>query len=305
MSVAILVGIAACLLFIAALALGVAAFGTPDFAKRIRPEAAPDAAEHKSGWLAYLKKSERLVRPLGGLIPRSTEEMSRQERRLANAGIRRKDGPLLLYGAKASLAILLLVGFASTRVLFSNPFLYVVLSVFFGALLPDLWINHRISTRNYAIQRALPNALDLAVVCVEAGMGLDQALMLISREMRAGAPELSEEFHLLTLEVNAGRKRTDALRNLANRTDNNDLKALVATLIQTDRFGTSIAQSLQVYSESMRSTLQMRAEEHAAKMGIKMLAPLVFFILPAMFIVILGPAVIAIVRELIPALTGK
>jgi tight adherence protein C len=304
MSIPILIAIAGFTLFIALLAFTYVIWGSPDLTGRMRPDAGPEG-KNKIWWRAHLRGFERLFKPLGELIPRSPEEMSRQERRLVRAGIRRKDGPMLLYGVKTSVAILLLVGFASTRMFWSNPLIFIMLSVLFGALLPDLWINYRVGARNNAIQRALPNAMDLAVVCVEAGMGLDQALMRIGQEIRIGYPDLSDELHLLTLEINAGRKRADALRNLANRTENSDLKALVATLVQTDRFGTSIAQSLRVYAEGMRAHQQLLAEEHAAKMGIKMLPPLVFFIMPALFIVILGPAVIGIVRDFIPMLTNK
>ncbi len=152
---------------------------------------------------------------------------------------------------------------------------------------------------------ALPDMLDLAVVCVEAGLGMDQSLLRIGQELNAMYPDLSEELNLYSLEVNAGRKRADALRNLGTRTDVDDLKSFVAVLIQTDRFGTSVAQSLRVFSETLRTKRRQRAEEHAAKMSIKMLPPLVFFIFPAILIVILGPAVIAIIRILLPGLSGR
>jgi len=199
----------------------------------------------------------------------------------------------------------LLLTFLLTRVLWSNPVLYVALSVLFGAMIPDLWLTYKINRRTDRIQLALPNALDLAVVCVEAGMGLDQALMRIGQEMKQGFPELSDELRVLSLEINAGRKRADALRNLGNRTGSQDLKSFVAVLIQTDRFGTSIAQSLRVFSETMRTTRRLRAEEHAAKMSVKIIPALVLFIFPAMVIVVLGPAIIAIIRELLPALAGQ
>jgi tight adherence protein C len=304
MNTVLLLALLGSLLFVASLLIGSALLGAPNLARRLG-RAVPQDHALKKGWRTYLKSSERMIRPLGELVPRSPGEMSRQERRLVRAGIRRKDGPVLLYGVKVLLAILILLGFIAFRLMWANPILYVVLSMFFGALLPDIWLTRRIAARNDRIQLALPNALDLTVVCVEAGMGLDQALMRIGREMSQGFPELSDELNILSLEINAGRKRADALRNLGDRTNNKDLKALVAALIQTDRFGTSIAQSLRVFSESMRTTRRLRAEEHAAKMSVKMLPPLVFFIFPAMFIVILGPAVIAVIRNLLPVLGGK
>ncbi len=260
------------------------------------------AEKWRFDWIRYIKRSEKVLKPLGDMIPRSPEEMSRQERRLAQAGIRRKDGPALLYGVKLVLAIILIVGGSLIPTARANPALLVLLPVLFGALIPDMWISRMIQNRKENIQRALPDALDLTVVCVEAGLGLDQSLARIGLELSSVYPALSDELQLYGLEVNAGRKRAEALRNLGTRTDVDDMKAFVAVLIQTDRFGTSVAQSLRVFSETMRTKRRQRAEEHAAKMNIKMIPPLVFFIFPAIFIVVMGPAIIAIIRYLIPGL---
>jgi len=303
-NIALLLAVLGSLLFVAALVLGYAILGLPNPTKRLRRETLAEDTP-RPGWRSYLKKSEQVIKPLGELIPRSPEEMTRQERRLVRAGFRRKDGAMLLNGLKVSLALAFIIVFVVTRVMWTNPIAYTILSVLLGALVPDLWVTHRIAVRNNRIQLALPNALDLTVVCVEAGLGIDQALMRIGHEMRRSAPELSDELHLLNLEINAGRKRVDALRNLGNRTDNKDLKSLVAVLIQTDRFGTSIAQSLRVFSETMRTTRRLRAEEHAAKMGIKMIPALFVFIFPAILVVVLGPAIIAIMRQLMPILSGR
>jgi tight adherence protein C len=140
------------------------------------------------------------------------------------------------------------------------------------------------------------------VVCVEAGLGLDQSMMRIGQELHGTHPDLSEELHLMSLEINAGKSRAEALRNLAARTAVEDLKSFVAVLIQTDRFGTSIADSLRVYSDSFRTKRRQRAEEHAAKMSIKMIPPLFLFILPATFCVVVGPAAIGISQGLLPFL---
>jgi tight adherence protein C len=147
--------------------------------------------------------------------------------------------------------------------------------------------------------------LDLLVICVEAGLGLDQALMKVSQDMRISHRELSEELQLVNMEMRIGKTRIDALRELARRTGLDDIKALVAMLIQTERFGTSIAQSLRVYSDDMRLKRRQRAEEMSAKTSVKMVPPLVFFIFPALMVVILGPAVITLIRQLMPALGGK
>jgi tight adherence protein C len=146
---------------------------------------------------------------------------------------------------------------------------------------------------------AVPDGLDLLVICVEAGLGLDNALLRVSQELQITHPELSEELQLVTAEMRLGKTRTDALRELARRTGLDDLKALVAMLVQTERFGTSIAQSLRVHSDDLRMKRRQRAEELAAKISVKMVPVLVFFIFPALMIVILGPAFIAIARQLL------
>jgi tight adherence protein C len=249
-----------------------------------------------------LTRSERVLKPLGEMIPRPAEDMSKQERRLAEAGFRRKDAAVLLYGSQVGLALALLAAFAVSGYLSSNLFLFLVLSIFLGALIPDAWVRNRIANRKDRLQLALPDALDLMVVCVEAGMGLDQAIVRIGQEIKVAHPELSDEFRLYNLEVNAGRARVSALRNLATRVNLDDIRSLVAVLIQTDRFGTSVAQSLRVFSESMRVKRRQRAEERAAKMAVKMTVPMVLFIFPVMFIVVIGPGVIRVIRDFFPTL---
>jgi tight adherence protein C len=231
--------------------------------------------------------------------------MSRQQRKLVQAGFRSKDAAVLFIGAQVGTALLLLAAFAASGRLLGNPLLYGVLSAFLGAALPDLWLNWAIRRRQERIQLALPDALDLQVVCVEAGLGLDQSLRRIAQELVGTHRELSEELQLLGLELNAGKARAEALRDLARRTEVEDLKSLVAVLIQTDRFGTGIADSLRVFSDSLRTKRRQRAEEFAAKMGVKMIPPLFLFILPATFVVVVGPAVVGIATALIPALSGR
>ena len=293
------------LLFIAFLGAGYAfSTRTLNLKKRVQPS----GVETKKGaldWHNYLESCERVFRSLGETLPRSLDEISRQEQRLAQAGIRRKDATVLFYGMQASLALSLLIGFALTGYLQSNLILYVVLSIFLGALLPDSWLRWQVGKRKDRIQRALPDALDLLGVCVEAGIGLDQALQRISQENRLSAPDLSDELNRLNLEINAGQTRAQALRNLGQRSGVEDLKALVGVLIQTDRFGTSIAQALRVFSDSMRTKRRQRAEEQAAKMAVKMIFPMVLFVFPSIFVVTCGPAVIAVAQNLLPLLSGQ
>ncbi|HXG92290.1 MAG TPA: type II secretion system F family protein [Blastocatellia bacterium] len=266
-----------------------------------------DTAEEKMkvSWRDYLKRTERVFKPLGEMIPRSPQELSRQGKRLMAAGIRHREGPRLFYGVKLCLAVAFICFFAANGFLTKNPLGSICMSVLFGAAVPDIWLNRKMRARKERIQLAIPDVLDLTVVCVEAGLGLDQSLMRIGQEIRRIHPDLSEELHLYNLEVNAGRSRAEALRNLAGRTEVDDLKSLTAVLIQTDRFGTSIAQSLRVFSDSLRTKRRQRAEERAAKTSIKMIPVLVFFIFPAIFIIVVFPAFIAVVRELLPKIGGQ
>jgi tight adherence protein C len=167
-----------------------------------------------------------------------------------------------------------------------------------GWLLPLYVLRRRTRKRSRAIQLSLPDMLDMMVVCVEAGLGLNQAMQRVAEELGTMAPELSEELQLTNLEIQTGTPREEALRNLAERTGSTDLKSLVGMLVQTDRFGTSIARALRVHSKTLRTKRRQRAEEQAAKTTIKLIFPLVLFIFPALMVVILVPAVLHIVRSL-------
>jgi tight adherence protein C len=158
----------------------------------------------------------------------------------------------------------------------------------------------RAKRRQKLIRKGLPNALDLMVVCVESGLGLDQAIVQVAQELQFAHPEISQEIGLMNLEMKAGSRRADALRNLADRTGVEEVKKLVAVLIQADRFGTSIAQSLRGHSEFMRVQTRQMAEEKAAKLGVKLVFPIFFCILPSLFVVTVGPVLVRIVRDLIP-----
>jgi len=158
--------------------------------------------------------------------------------------------------------------------------------------------------RQKQVQRGLANALDLMVVCVESGLGLDQAVMQVAKELEHAHPEISEELAIVNLELKAGKRRAEALRNLADRTAVEDLKKLVAVLIQADRFGTGVAQSLRAHADYMRIQARQVAEEKAAKLGVKLVFPIFFCILPSLFVVSVGPVVMKIMRELIPMMNN-
>jgi tight adherence protein C len=254
----------------------------------------------------------RIVGSLGKrIMPKSEGELSHLRKTFLKAGYRRENTPVIFFGIKAFLAILLPVIFFFIKTSFMktmtslNFMLFAVMLALIGFYLPDLWLRLRIARRKEEITKGFPDALDLMVVCVEAGTGLDAAINRVGEEMRLSNKVLSEEFRLLSLELRAGKPRGEALRNLALRTDIEDVNSLMTLLIQTEKFGTSIAQALRVYSDSMRTKRQQKAEELAAKLPVKLVFPLVLFIFPSLFVVIVGPAVIRIVRMLFPILRGQ
>ncbi|MDF0675596.1 MAG: type II secretion system F family protein [Nitrospira sp.] len=242
--------------------------------------------------------------------PSDAEETKATRRLLVTAGYRSRKTPVFFIGSKLLLAVVLVVlftmipvkilGFPSTTTLL---FYYVCLAAC-GYYAPLIWLKRVIADRQDALQRAIPDALDLMVVCVEAGLGLDQAIARVGAEVSQAHPALGDELNILSQELRTGVQRQAALRNLAHRTDLEEVRNLVALLVQTDRFGTSIGQALRVHADSMRTKRRLKAEELAAKLPVKLLFPLIFFIFPSMFIVTIGPACIRMVRVLFPALAG-
>lgn len=243
--------------------------------------------------------------------PSKVEEARATRRQLITAGYRSGKAPVFFAGAKLFLAVLMtaLIALVPVKLLgfptFSNLVFYYVLAATCGYYAPVVWLRKAIATRKDALQRAIPDALDLMVVCVEAGLGLDQAITRVGEEVKRTHPALSDELNLLAMELRTGVSRQEALRNFAHRTDLEEARNLVALLVQTDRFGTSIGQALRVHADAMRSTRRLRAEELAAKLPVKLLFPLIFFIFPSMFIVLLGSAVIQMVRVLFPTMNGQ
>ena len=169
-----------------------------------------------------------------------------------------------------------------------------------GYLMPMSYLSLRIRRRQRAIQKGLPNALDLMVVCVESGLGLDQTTLQVAKELQFAYPVLCDEFAVMNLEMRAGKRRVEALHNLADRTGVEDVRRLVAVLVQTDRFGTSIAQSLRGHADYLRVMARQRAEERAAKLAVKLVFPIFFCVLPSLFVVTVGPVITKLVRDLFP-----
>ena len=231
---------------------------------------------------------------------------SLMRRRLLQAGFMGPGVVRNYYAIRFFMTICLPLGFLLAAPLFgaslsNQRVLFAALGLCIAGLyLPSAWLTRRIANRQQAISEGFPDALDMLVVCVESGLGLDQAITQVSRELQEGYPALSQEFAVTNLEMRHGKRRADALRNLGERSGVDDLKKLVSTLIQADRFGTSIAQTLRTHAEFMRVTARQRAEEKAAKIGIKLVFPIFFCILPSLFVVTVGPVVVTIFTKLIP-----
>jgi len=242
--------------------------------------------------------------------PNNEENLTHRKQKLIMADYRKANAPVIFYGLKIFFALVFPAALLLARMFFALPLqnttlLMLVLSLALAGLYsPDAWVQFAIARRQEKITDGFPDALDLMVVCVEAGIGLDQAIKTVSDEMRLTNQTISEEFALMNLELRAGRSRQDAMRNLGARTGVEDVRNLVTLLIQTDRFGTSIAQALRVHSDSMRTKRHQRAEEKAMKLPVKMLFPLIFFIFPALFVAVIGPGAIKIYRSLIQTNMG-
>ncbi len=242
------------------------------------------------------ERIEQALSPLSKAIPLSPAEANKSRAWLMQAGYREARHETMYFGLRVFCALLGLVvvvlasGFDSPYFLIGIPAL--------GFLLPRFVLKRIIRDRQRRIRVGLADALDLTVICVEAGLSLDQAMARVGQDLRYAHKDLSDEFYLVNLEMRAGKPRPEALRNLAERTGVEDIRALVGVLIQTDRFGTSVAQALRVHSDALRTERRQRAEEQAAKTTIKMIPALVVFVLPSMFIVTLGPAVIGLIHSL-------
>jgi tight adherence protein C len=241
---------------------------------------------------AFLKR-------IGKRLPQSPAELGKLQLRLVQAGYRGGEALPIFLGIRVGFG-LLLFAICMTPII-GRPNLIVALGAMgFGYLLPPMVLARKAKKRQHRIRLSLADALDLLVVSVEAGLGLDQALSRVGQELEFAYPDLSGEFRLVNLELLAGTGRSTALRNLADRTGVDDLSQLVAMLVQTDKFGTSVANSLRVFSETLRTKRRQRAEEAAAKTGVKMVFPLVLCIFPAIWIVTIGPAAIQFMKVLGP-----
>ena len=261
------------------------------------PEPADDLRKQAEQVVSFLSR-------VGEKAPRSVNELGKLRLRLVQAGYRRADALAIFLGIRVACAAALFVLFGTPIVMRPDVFLAMVAAAL-GYTVPGMALARIAGRRQHRIQLSLADALDLLVVSVEAGLGLDQAMSRVGQELAFAYPDLSAELRLVNLELLAGTSRPDALRNLADRTGVDDLRSLCAMLVQTDKFGTSVANSLRVYSDTLRTKRRQRAEEAAAKTGVKMVFPLVCCIFPAIWIVTIGPAAIKFIRVLGPMNAGQ
>ncbi|HEX6971423.1 MAG TPA: type II secretion system F family protein [Limnochordia bacterium] len=241
-----------------------------------------------------------LVNRIGSTVPASGRDLGQTKRRLIRAGFRDPSAARLFQGARAGLAAASGVAAIAAVWQAGLNMLLIPAAAMAGYMAPGQYLLFRIARRKRAIERGLPNALDLLVVCVESGLGMDQAMIQVAKELHEAHPEICDEFAVMNLELRAGKRRAEALHNLADRTGVEDMKKLVAVLVQTDRFGTSIAQSLRGHADYLRALARQRAEERASKLAVKLVFPIFFCVLPSLFIVTVGPVMTRLIRDLLP-----
>lgn len=275
---------------------------------RLRKAGGPTQSKKKNEGVAALlaKASPALSKPLQ---PKTEEDVGKLKKKLSAAGFRSENAPGLFLSIKF---FLLLAGFvvAGGPSIYLQGFTtkalgYTVIGAGFAFYLPDIVVMFISKMRKDSIFLSLPDALDLLVVCVEAGLGLDQAMRRVADELGATYRVIAEEFSLCNFQLQMGRTRADVLHELGSRTDVDDLRSLAAILVQADKFGSSIAKALRVQSDAMRTRRRQIAEEKAAKTAVKLIFPLVIFIFPAIFVVLVGPAAITMVNEMFPAMQAK
>ena len=270
--------------------------------ERVLDRAAPPAAAHVPA-LAW----NYIPRFIGQKIAkgRGAEQVRRN---FIQAGIRSSHAEAIFNGLKIISSIVLAILFAMIMVARGSDYgtagMAAIAGLGLGFMLPGEILRMRIKRRKKRIERALPNALDLLTIGVEAGLGLDQAIVHVAEQLGTAYPDIAAEFSMINFETRAGKRRADALRGMAERTGVSEVKKLAAVMIQADRFGTSIAQSLRAHSEHLRIQAGQRAEEKAAKLGVKMVFPIFFFILPSLFIMTVGPMIVRIFQDLLPLMNG-
>ncbi len=244
------------------------------------------------------------MRLLGSIIPASPQDLAAVKQDLIMAGYRSENAVAIFSGVRImSCLVCLAIGFLAKDQITANPVLRIMMMIGgggIGYMMPGILLDKKISKRQNTLRLSLPDAIDLMVIAVEAGLGMDQATSYVGKELHSAHPELSDELGLMSLEVRAGIRRSEALHNLADRTGEPEIRKFVSVLTQTDRFGTSMANALRTHSEYMRIERRQQAEERAAKIGVKLVFPIFFFILPSMLLVTVGPGMLGLFKHLFP-----
>ena len=231
------------------------------------------------------------------VLPRSQAEIGVLQQRLVRAGYRKDGAAKIFYGAKVIVPVALCIVALVTGIGRTSPLFVYTAALGVGFLAPDFWLGRQISKRQASLRRGLPDVLDMLIICIEAGLSLDQATARTAEELHIAQPALSDEFGIVALEQRAGRPRAEAWKHLAERTDVDVIRNLVSMLVQAEQFGTSIGKTLRVHSETLRTKRVQEIEEKAAKLSVKLIFPLVLFIFPSLFVVVLGPAVITMAES--------
>ncbi len=298
MGAAILTFAAAFLLIATA---GFAMFYHPQTLRRLSRAVAPpsdmnvllDAPAARPG-----ARMARMVEPFQRIVPRSAVEASVVQKRLTRAGYREKTYVNIFYGAKVLIPAVFCFTITVTRIYAFAGFFSYIMALGLGFLLPDFWVGNRIKARQTSLRLGLPDALDLMIVCVEAGLGMDRAIQRTTEELSLSQPEIADELALVSLEQRAGRTRAAAWKNFGERTGVESIRALASILIQADKFGTSVGKTLRAHADTLRTRRRQDAEEQAARTTVKLIFPLVLFIFPALFVVTLGPSMIVILDQM-------
>jgi tight adherence protein C len=256
--------------------------------------ASSQGVDHEHSIIGDAPTTAPIVKRITTFIPKSPKQMSKVQRRLALAGLYKPNHIALFILSEVLLPALI---FGVVFLFFGQrAIIFAGLGAMIGYLIPGFVVEFYAKKRQKEIRNGLPDALDLLIISLEAGLAIDQAILKSSEELKIAYPNLAEELHLVTVECRAGKPRIEAFKNFATRTQVDDVRALVAMLVQTDRFGTSIADALRTYAEVSRTKRRQRAEERAAKIGVKLVFPLVFCLFPAFFVVTLGPGIIKFVH---------
>lgn len=284
--------------FLLIASFGMLVFYREAMLQRIADVINPSAAKKSKSLLETIQQTGisigGVVEHFEQVLPKSQAEVSIVRQRLIRAGYRKDAAVNVFYGSKVLAPLLLLTLAWVSGAVKLGPLFVIVLSLCLGFMGPDFWLGRQIKKRQKRIRLGLPDVLDLLIICVEAGLSLDQATARTAAELKQAQPEICDELSIVVLEQRAGRARGDSWRNMADRTDVDSVRNLVTMLIQSEQLGTSIARTFRIHADTLRTQRVQAVEEAAAKLTVKLLFPLVFFIFPSLFIVVLGPAIISI-----------